>query len=111
MIGAIHDVARLRHGAVTTDGEGRTSAATTSATFRGSVDELSARDVEIAAQNGQTHDIAVRCPADFDVIDADVIVVTEPERLAGEYAIDVVRSTRSHLRLLCSRTTVRDEDS
>lgn len=106
MIGAIHDVVRRRTATTSTNAEGRTVKSTADVSFRGSVDELSARDMEIAAQNAQTHDLAVRAPLDLDVTDRDLIVVTEPTHLAGTYKIDVVRTTRSHFRLLCSRNTL-----
>lgn len=106
MIGAIHDVSRRRLAASAVDAEGRTTRAPTDQAFRGSVDELSARDVEIAAQNGQTHDLVIRAPLDLDVTDRDQMVVTEPVRLAGVYDVDTIRTTRFHLRVLCSRSTV-----
>jgi len=109
VLGEIHvyEVSDLGASPVT-DAEGRVSrAAATWVEVRGSVDELSARDVEIAAQNGQTHDIACRAPLETVVSDRSRVRVTEPERLAGIYDVDVIRSTRSHLRLLCSRSTIR----
>lgn len=110
MIGAIHVYEVHALGAsVTVDPEGRTHREDpTVVEVKGSVDELTARDVEIAAQNGQTHDIVCRCPLGVTVNDRDRVVVTDPERLAGTYEIDTVRSLRSHLRLLCSKTTIRE---
>lgn len=107
MIGAIHSFSIRTKGASVTDAEGRTTRPTTDEVYRGSVDELSARDVEIAAQNGQTHDLAIRAPLEAVVTDQSQAVVTEPARLAGTYEIDVIRTLRTHLRLLCSKTTVR----
>ncbi len=94
-------------GASTTDSEGRTTRTPTETAIVGRVDELSARDVEIAAQNGQTHDVC--CLADLDVVVTDQakIRVVTPTRLAGTYQVDTVRTNRRHLRILCSRTTVR----
>lgn len=105
MIGAPHAVTLSTPGEPTVDGEGRTvPGEATTIEFRGSVDQLSARDVEIAAQVGQRHDIAVRCPLDVDPDEKASVIVTEPATLAGTYAIDTIRTLRTHRRLLCSRT-------
>lgn len=90
------------------DSEGRVTRPEVTTEVEGRVDELTARDVEIAAQVGQTHDIVCLAPADTVVSDRDVVRVTEPTRLAGDYKVDTIRTTRRHLRLLCSRTTVRE---
>lgn len=104
MIGAPHDLVLRTLGAVTVDAEGRTTRApATDVTVRGSVDELSARDVEIAAQVGQRHDIAVRVPLDVDVDVKTQAIVTEPSTLAGTYEVDTIRTLRTHYRLLCSK--------
>lgn len=95
-------------GATTTDAEGRTTRVPTEVAVVGRVDELSARDVEIAAQNGQTHDVCALADLDVVVNDRQRIRVVTPTRLAGVYEIDTVRTTRRHLRILCSRTTVTD---
>lgn len=109
MIGAIHVYAISTLGEASVTPEGRTvRTAPTVVEVRGSVDELSARDVEIAAQAGQTHDIACRAELGTAVTDRDQVVVTEPARLAGTYSVDTIRTLRTHLRLLCSRTTLED---
>ncbi len=108
MIGAVDTVVVSTPGVITTDSEGRTSAATTTASFQGRVDELSARDVEIAAQVGQTHDVVVLLDLDAAITDQASVVVSTPARLAGTYHVDAIRTTRRHLRALCSRTTIAD---
>lgn len=108
MIGAVDTFYLQTLGASVVDAEGRVTRTPTETAVEGRVDELSARDVEIAAQNAQTHDIC--CLADLDVAvndQARVRVVT-PTRLAGVYEVDTIRTTRRHLRILCSRTTVAD---
>lgn len=107
MIGAVDSVVIRTLGATTTDSEGRTTRPPTDVTIVGRVDELSARDVEIAAQNGQTHDIVVKADLGVTVTDQAQVIVSTPVRLAGTYKVDVVRFTRRHLRILCSRTTIR----
>lgn len=113
VIGAIHDFVIYPIGAVgaspTVDAEGRvTQGEVDPIEVRGSVDELSAREIQLAAQRGETHDIACRAPLDTEVSDRDEVGVTIPVRLAGRYKVDAIRATRSHLRLLCSKTTIRD---
>lgn len=107
MIGAIHAYEITLDSSASVTPEGRVVATTTTTRVEGSVDELSARDVEIAAQVGQTHDIACRAPLETAVTDRHKVLVTEPAKLAGTYDVDAVRVTRKHLRILCSRSTVR----
>lgn len=107
MIGAIHVYHLTLDSSASVTPEGRVVRSTTTTRVEGRVDELSARDVEIAAQVGQTHDVCCLAPLDTDVTDRHRVLVTEPARLAGTYQVDVVRTTRRHLRILCSRTTVR----
>lgn len=91
------------------DDEGRVHITYTPVEVQGRVDEVSAREVEVAAQRGQRHDIV--CLADPDVLVTDKmrVVVSTPERLAGRYTIDAVRTTRRHQRVLCSRDTTGEE--
>jgi len=113
MIGATDSVVLLTDGEAVVDAEGRTTRPAQETAIQGArVDELSARDVEIAAQVGQTHDIAVKVPSGTAVNDRmrlRVDALDDPARpnLLGTYTIDAVRTTRLHLRLLCSRTTIR----
>lgn len=113
MIGATDSVVLLADGAAVVDAEGRTTRpAQETAIQDARVDELSARDVEIAAQVGQTHDVAVKVPLGTAVTDkmrVRVDALSDPARalLLGTYEVDAIRTTRLHLRLLCSRTTVR----
>lgn len=106
MIGATDEVTIRTPGGSVTDAEGRTTRGTTDLTVWGRADELSARDVAIAAQVGQTHDVAVKVDLDVAVTDQAEVVLSTPVRLAGTYKVDAVRTTRRHLRLLCSRTTI-----
>lgn len=114
MIGATDTVVILTPGETVTDSEGRTTQVPGEATIDDArVDELSARDVEIAAQVGQTHDIAVKVPLATAVTDraqvrVDALDVPPRPHLLGTFEIDAIRTTRLHLRLLCSRTSVRD---
>ena len=104
MIGAIHVYTIRTRGGASVTAEGRTvHAAPTDVEVLGSVDQLSARDVEIAAQVGQRHDIACRCPLDVTPDPKAQVIVTDPETLAGTYEIDTIRTTRAHHRLLCSK--------
>lgn len=105
MIGAIHVYEIVSRSAPSVNAEGLVTAASVTTSVRGRVDELRAADVTIAAQVGQTHDIA--CEADLDVVvtDRDLVIVTDPTRLAGTYRVDAVRTTRKKLRILCSRFT------
>lgn len=112
MIGATDSVTLLADGAATTDAEGRVTRPDVETTVdEARVDELSARDVEIAAQVGQTHDIAVKVPLGTTVTDrmrVRVDAAGDRSHLLGTFEIDAVRTTRLHLRLLCSRTTIQD---
>ena len=113
MIGATDSVVILTPGETVTDSEGRTTQVPGEATVEARVDELSARDVEIAAQVGQTHDIAVKVALGTAVTDraeirVDALVDPPRPHLLGTFKIDAIRTTRLHLRLLCSRTSVRD---
>lgn len=108
MLGAVDTFYLVTLGASSVDSEGRVTRTPTEAAVVGRVDELSARDVEIAAQNGQTHDVCALADLDVVVNDRARIRVVTPTRLAGTYDIDTVRTTRRHLRILCSRTTVED---
>jgi hypothetical protein len=110
VIGATDEVVISTPGEVVTDSEGRTSNVPTTETVQGRVDELSARDVEIAAQVGQTHDVVVKVDLGTAVTDRASVAVTTPERehLSGTYKIDSIRTTRRGLRLLCSRTTIAE---
>lgn len=113
MIGATDSVVLLADGAATVDTEGRVTRVPAETTIEDArVDELSARDVEIAAQVGQTHDVAIKVPLGTVVTDkmrVRVDAMNDPARalLVGTYEIDAIRTTRLHLRLLCYRTTVR----
>lgn len=95
-------------GSSTATSEGRVTQTTTWVEVLGRVDELSAREITLAAQSGQFHDLVVQVAPETSVDDRQVVEVTTPARLAGTYRIDVVRTTRRNLRLLCSRTTVKD---
>lgn len=114
MIGATDSVVLLSDGEAVVDTEGRvTRPAQETAIQAARVDELSAQDVEIAAQVGQTHDIAVKVPSGTVVSDrmrVRVDALDDPPRphLLGTFQIDAIRTTRLHLRLLCSRTTIQD---
>jgi len=109
MIGARETVIIQTLGASFTDSEGRTDRFTDETTVHGRVDEVSAREIEVAAQRGQTHDLVVLVPPTTEVSHRDSkVVVSTPVRLAGTYKIDRIRTTRRHLRLLCSRTSIRD---
>lgn len=108
MIGAIHVYHLASSTSASVNAEGRVVKTSTSTPVEGRVDELSARDVEIAAQVGQTHDIAALAPLETVVDDKMTLVVTDPPRLAGTYKVDAIRTTRKHLRILASRTTVKD---
>lgn len=91
------------------DAEGRTIQGYTWVDVEdGRVDELSTRMAALAHQMGQVHDIVALAPLDTPVTDRQVVEVTTPERLAGVYKIDSVRTTRRHVRILCSRQTVKD---
>lgn len=105
MIGFVHPFTIRALGSTpTVDSEGRVVREAPVDTVRvGRVDELNARDVQIAAAVGQTHDIVVLDTLDSPVTHASSIVVTEPERLAGTYTVDSIRTTRRHIRILCSR--------
>lgn len=109
MIGAIDRVTILSmdttHG---TDAEGMVTRDHDEVEVLGRVDEVSARDVEIAAQIGQRSDVVVKVDLDVAITDQDSVVVSTPVRLAGTYRVDAVRTTRRHLRVLCSRTTIAD---
>lgn len=91
------------------DAEGRTSRETDDRLVRGRVDELSARDIEVAARRGQTHDIVCLADHGVPVNDRCLVRVTKPTGLAGLYKVDRVRTTRRGLRVLCSRTTVASD--
>lgn len=106
MIGAIHVYSILTPGPASVNAEGRSVATYASASVQGRVDELTARDVEIAAQVGARHDIVALADAEVVVTDRALLVVTDPPTLAGTYKVDTVRTTRSHRRLLASRVTV-----
>jgi hypothetical protein len=110
MIGATDEVVISTPGAIVVDSEGRTSNVPTTETVQGRVDELTTRDVEVAAQVGQTHDVVVKVDLGTNVTDRASVVVTTPERehLSGTYKIDSIRTTRRGLRLLCSRTTISE---
>lgn len=108
MIGATETWYLVTLGASVVDAEGKVTRARTERAIEGRVDELSARDVEIAAQNGQTHDLCCLAPLDEEISDRDLVRVVEPTRLAGYYEVDTIRTTRRSLRVLCSRTTVED---
>lgn len=109
MILATDDFVLREPGEATVGTEGRVSREDPDDTVvRGRVDELSARDLELAAQRGQTHDIVCLAPLGTAVNDRMAVVVTTPERLAGTYRVDVVRTTRKHVRILCSRSTIRE---
>lgn len=88
--------------------EGRTVKAVVSQDVEGRVDELTTRDVEVAAQVGQTHDIVAQAPLETVVNDTMTLTVKPPSRLAGTYKIDTIRTTRRRLRILASRTTIKD---
>lgn len=113
MIGATDSVVLLADGEATVDAEGRTTRVPAETAIQDArVDELSARDVEIAAQVGQTHDVAIKVPLGTAVTDkmrVRVDTLSDPARalLLGTYEIDAIRTTRLHLRLLCSRSTIR----
>ena len=78
MIGATDSVTLIAPGAVTVDSEGRTTRPNAeTAVGEARVDELSARDVEIAAQVGQTHDIAVKVPLGTGVTDKMTVRVDD----------------------------------
>lgn len=108
MIGFIHAYALTSETSASVTPAGRVVKTRTSTPVEGRVDELTARDVEIAAQVGQTHDICCLAPLETVVDDTMEVVVTDPPRLAGTYRIDVIRTTRKHLRILASRSTVKD---
>jgi hypothetical protein len=110
MIGATDEVVISTPGAIVVDSEGRTSNVPTTETVQGRVDELTTRDVEVAAQVGQTHDVVVKVDLGTNVTDRASVVVTTPERehLSGTYKIDSIRTTRRGLRLLCTRTTIAE---
>lgn len=107
MIGAIHVYSILNPGPASVNAEGRRVGTYASVTVEGRVDELTSRDVEIAAAVGMRHDITCSAPLDTDVSDRSLVIVTEPERLAGTYEVDTLRVTRQKLRVLASRTTIR----
>lgn len=108
-LGMIHDYTLRALGAASVNVEGRVQrGAPVDTVVRGRVDELSAREIELAAQRGQTHDIVCIAPLGTVVDDRMEVVVTEPARLAGTYVVDRVRTTTKHLRVLCSRTTIRE---
>ena len=109
MIGAIHHYLLQSESSTSVTPQGRVVKTIVSTGVEGRVDELSARDVEIAAQVGQTHDIAALAPLETVVDDTMTLVVTDPTRLAGTYRIDAIRTTRKHLRILASRSTVKDQ--
>lgn len=90
------------------DAEGRTIQGVTWEEYEGRVDEASARSIQLAAQMGQTHDIVVLAAPDVPANDRQVVEVTTPERLAGRYKIEAIRTTRRGLRLLCTRDTVKE---
>lgn len=102
------DLWRLGTRTTTTDAEGRTTETFAWEDVQGRVDELSTREVALAAQAGQSHDIVALAPLETDVNDRQVIEVVTPARLAGRYEIDSIRMTRLHLRVLGSRSTVKD---
>lgn len=110
MIGATDEVTISTPGEVVTDSEGRTMTTPSTETVEGRVDELTTRDVEVAAQVGQTHDVVVKVDLGTNVTDQASVVVSTPERehLSGTYKIDSIRTTRRGLRLLCSRTTISE---
>lgn len=107
VIGAIHVFHLVSETSSSVTPAGRVVKATTSTPVEGRVDELSARDVEVAAQVGQTHDVCCLAPLETVVDDQMTVIVTAPTRLAGTYKVDAVRTTRKHLRILASRTTVK----
>lgn len=109
MIGFRDQVRLGTKGDLTADAEGRVDPTPTWVDIPESrVDELSAREVALAAQSGQAHDIVVQVVPETDVSARQVVEVVTPVKLAGVYLIDAVQVTRRHLRLLCSRTTVKD---
>ena len=109
MIGFRESVRIGTKGDLTPDAEGRVDPTPTWVDVPyARVDELSAREATLAAQSGQTHDIVVQVPPETSVSARQVVEVTTPVHLAGVYFIDVVRTTRRNLRLLCTRTTVKD---
>lgn len=108
MIGQVHEVIVRDISDLIPDAEGRWTADPADERVWGSVDEVSAREILIGAQSGQRSDVVVRLDLSVDVTDAHLIEVVTPARMAGLYRVDDVRTLRTHLRALCSKTTIRD---
>lgn len=109
VIGAVHVYELVADGAASVLASGKVVRAEGEGTrVRGRVDELTARMIEVAAQRGQSHDIVCEADPDTVVNDRMKVLVSDPPRLSGLYDIDLIRTTRGKLRLLCSRTTIRD---
>lgn len=72
------------------------------------VDEVGTREAALAAQRGQTHDIVVQVAPETSISDRNLVQVIDPVRLAGIYRIDSIQTTRRHLRVFCTRGTVKD---
>lgn len=108
MIG-FRDTVRLGSPGTESDEEGRVDSTPTWVDVpEARVDEVGVREAALAAQSGQVHDIVVSLTPETDVSDRQVVEVIDPPRLAGVYRIDSIQTTRRHLRVFCTRTTVKD---
>lgn len=109
LIGQIHVFQIVSEGTPTVAPDGTVShSGRISTPVRGNVSEVSAAQVAIAAQRGQTHDIQCLAPLETIVNDRMTVVVTEPAYLAGVYQIDAIHGEPRHRVILCSRNTIQE---